>query len=159
MPAGDRLCFRLVCRTWAAAGAEVAVGEGPQPPGKVTRTRGPDAAASVARVEMVLAVLARSPLRVKGREGDFFITPEVFKEKICHLSAAGGHLEVLQWARAHGCPWNKHTCEMAARNGHLAALQWARAHGCPWNEHTCMMAALNGHLEVLQWARAQGCPG
>ena len=58
VPAGGRLWFRLVCRSWAAAGAGVAQmnGEG-LPPGKVTRTRGVDAAASVARAEMVWSVL------------------------------------------------------------------------------------------------------
>jgi hypothetical protein len=33
------------------------------------------------------------------------------------LSAArahGGHLEVLQWARAHGCDWHKRSCLSAA---------------------------------------------
>ena len=41
VPAGDRLFFRLVCRSWAAAGARVAPAEGerPLPQGKVTRTR------------------------------------------------------------------------------------------------------------------------
>ena len=60
--AEDRLWFRLVCRNWATAGAGVApaAGEKPLPPGKVTRTRGPDAAASVARAEMVLGVLEGS---------------------------------------------------------------------------------------------------
>ena len=43
-------------------------------------------------------------------------------------------------------------------NGHLEVLKWARAHGCPWDESTCAKAAMNGHLEVLQWARAHGCP-
>ena len=147
MPAGDRLCFRLVCRSWAAAGAGAApaAGERPLPRGKVTRTRGEDAAASVARAEAVLGVL-KGPAR--GR----------FKRNLCSYSAKGGHLEVLQWARAHGCPWDARTCLMAARNGHLAVLQWARAHGCPWDEQTCARAAGNGHLKVLQWARAHGCP-
>ena len=41
VPEGDRLFFRLVCRSWAAAGARVAPAEGerPLPQGKVTRTR------------------------------------------------------------------------------------------------------------------------
>ena len=43
-------------------------------------------------------------------------------------------------------------------NGHLEVLQWARAHGCPWDAETCVMAARQGHREVLVWARAQGCP-
>jgi len=156
VPAGDRLWFRLVCRSWAGAGAGAAVvpGEEPLPPGKLTRTRGPDLAASAARAEMVLAVLERSPLRVKGDKGDIFYTSEVFKNIICPSSAEGGHLEVLQWARAQGCPWDERTCAWAARNGHLKVLKWARAQGCPWDERTCAYAAMNGHLEVLQWARA-----
>ena len=120
VPAGDRLCFRLVCRSWAAAGAEVAPAAGQEllPAGKVTRTRGVDAAASVARAEMVLGAL-QGPAREK------------FKSRLCHDFAGGGHLEVLQWARAHGCPWDSQTCYYAAENGHLEVLQWARAQGCP----------------------------
>ena len=52
---------------------------------------------------------------------------------ICALAARGGHLEVLQWLREHGCPWDAWTCELAARGGHLEALQWARANDCPWD--------------------------
>ena len=50
------------------------------------------------------------------------------------------------------------TYALAARNGYLEVLQWARAHGCPWDEMVCKEAAANGHREVLEWARAQGCP-
>jgi hypothetical protein len=52
------------------------------------------------------------------------------------------------------------TCSAAARGGHLSVLQWARAQQppCPWNEDTCSGAALGGHLAVLQWARAQEPP-
>ena len=51
VPPGDRLCFRLVCRRWAAAGKAVAPVPGGEklPPGKVTQTSLPDIAASVAR--------------------------------------------------------------------------------------------------------------
>merc|ERR1719443_954090 len=148
VPAGDRLCFRLACRSWAAAGVGVAAaapGERPLGPGKVTRMRGPDAAASVARAEMALAAL----------EGP---AQSEFESGLCAYAAMNGHLEVLQWARAHGCPWNTSTCAEAAENGHLEVLQWARAHGCPWGEDTCAYAAEGGHLEVLKWARAHGCP-
>jgi hypothetical protein len=82
-----------------------------------------------------------------------------FEEKdICAQAAKAGHLEILQWARANGCPWNEETCAGAARCGHLEVLQWARANGCPWDEDTYADAAFGGHLEVLQWARANGCP-
>jgi hypothetical protein len=38
---------------------------------------------------------------------------------------------------------------MAAQGGHLEVLQWSRANGCPWDEWTCIKAAEGGHLEVL----------
>ena len=84
VPPGGRLWFRLVCRSWAAAGAGVAQvdGEG-LPPGKVTRTRGADAAASVARAEMVLKCLEGSDR-------------EKFGSCICKCAASDGHLAVLQ---------------------------------------------------------------
>ena len=54
-------------------------------------------------------------------------------------------------------PWDQSTTRSAAEHGHLEVLRWAREHGCPWNEDTCYYAARNGHLEVLQWAREHGC--
>ena len=48
-------------------------------------------------------------------------------------AAAGGRLDVLRWAREHGCDWHASTCSIAAYRGHLAVLQRARAHGCPWD--------------------------
>ncbi len=81
-----------------------------------------------------------------------------WNELVCSSAAWGGHLEVLQWARSQGCPWNSDTCANAARGGHLKVLQWARSQGCPWEEWTCSSAAQGGQLEVLQWARSQGCP-
>lgn len=55
-------------------------------------------------------------------------------------AAGGGHLAVLQWqwARAHGCPWDRFTCAYAAERGYLAVLQWARAQQrCTWGESMC----------------------
>jgi len=71
--------------------------------------------------------------------------------------AEGGHLEGLQWAREHGCPWSEGTCPSAARGGHLEVLRWAREHDRPWDETTCALAARGGHLAVLRWAREHGC--
>ena len=47
---------------------------------------------------------------------------------------------------------------ITARNEHLEVLQWARAYGCPWDKATCAAAALNKHFEVLEWARTKDCP-
>ncbi len=79
-------------------------------------------------------------------------------KKTCLSAAAGGHLDVLQWARQNGRPWSTSTCERAAWAGHLEVLQLARRNGCPWDEGTCWWAAHEGHLEVLQWLRQNGCP-
>jgi len=63
----------------------------------------------------------------------------------CGGAAQGGHLELLQWARAQNAPWDKWTCMWAARGGHLALLQWARAQGAPWDERTCPSVNENFH--------------
>jgi len=59
----------------------------------------------------------------------------------CSHAARGGHLEVLKWAREHGCPWNENgycVCDDAASGGHLEVLKWAREHGCPWSSPTTL---------------------
>jgi len=38
-------------------------------------------------------------------------------------AAVGGHLEVLQWARANGCTWNWKTCVKVAERGRREAIQ------------------------------------
>jgi len=37
---------------------------------------------------------------------------------------------------ASGCPWVAHTCVLIARGGRLDVLRWAREHGCAWDEMT-----------------------
>ena len=70
----------------------------------------------------------------------------------CMAAAKGGHLEVLQWARANGCRWNKTTCAGAAQGGRLEVLHWARANGCPWNFFECLSGATaNDKVDVLAW--------
>ena len=133
VPAGDRLCFLLVCRRWAAAGMAVAPGAGEEqlPPGKVTWTSLLDMAASVARVKMMLGVLKDSPILIMRPKGDFKLTPETFAKMLCALSAGGGHLAVMKWEQALGYPWDEMTYAHAANYGHLEVIQWARAHECP----------------------------
>jgi len=77
-----------------------------------------DAAASVARAEMLPRVLNHgSPV-----QGEFESSVD-FNSRICRYAAGNGHLAVLQWARAQGCPWDEWTCQVAAENGHLGVLQ------------------------------------
>jgi hypothetical protein len=84
--------------------------------------------------------------------------PRSLRFGLCALAARNGHLGMLQWARANGCPWDEVTCRRAARNGDLKMLQWARANGCPWDKWVIIGASENGHLDVVQWAQANGCP-
>jgi hypothetical protein len=49
----------------------------------------------------------------------------------------------------------------AAQGGNLEVLRWAREHGCPWDEtegiHPGLSgAALAGHLQVMRWAGERG---
>ena len=62
----------------------------------------------------------------------------------CAGAAEGGHLEVLQWAHANGCPSDEQTCERAARGGHLEVIQWARANGFPFDMVRCEEAIESG---------------
>ena len=50
--------------------------------------------------------------------------------KTCAFAASCGQLEV-QWARANGCPWDGYTLIYVRRGGHLELLNWAIASGCP----------------------------
>jgi len=162
VPPGDRLCFRLVCRRWAAAGKAVAPGaeEEQLPPGKVTRTLFLDTAASVARTKMMLNVLQGSPKLIEkfeifrncvSSDSIFFECKEApligFMMCLCDFSASWETPRILKWARASGFPWDEDTCAcdaLAAIYGHLKVLQWARAHGCPYNEEKCAWAANHG---------------
>ena len=74
----------------------------------------------------------------------------------CWSAAAGGHLEVLQWARANGCRWNAWLCSGAAEGGHLEVLKWARANGCEWDVWTWHHCA--DQPAVREWLVANGCP-
>ena len=45
----------------------------------------------------------------------------------------------------------------AVRSGNLQVVQWLRGEGCPWDSETCYWAVAQGHVEVLRWARENGC--
>ena len=85
---------------------------------------------------------------------------QLWDEETCNWAAFGGHLKVVKWLRAKGCPWGDMTSYWAAEGGRLEVLQWMRGQDppCPWTSSVCYRAARKGHLEVLRWARSQGCP-
>ena len=49
------------------------------------------------------------------------------------------------------------TCEFAAQFGKLEVLQWARANGCPWDERTRAFATMAGQHDLADWAKANDC--
>ena len=51
----------------------------------------------------------------------------------CALAARAGDLALLQALREAGHPWNTEVQRCGAWAGHLELLQWALAHGCPWS--------------------------
>ncbi|KAG5190200.1 hypothetical protein JKP88DRAFT_175935 [Tribonema minus] len=62
----------------------------------------------------------------------------------CRATGGGGH--------------DADVCAAAAAGGHMDVLRWARGAGCAWDERVCAQARANGHLEVLRWAVSQRCP-
>ena len=81
------------------------------------------------------------------------------RERFCWRMARNGNLELLQFLRENGCPWDDWTCWNAAGYGHLDCLKYAHEHGCPWDWRTCCEAAEEGKLECLQYACDNKCPG
>jgi hypothetical protein len=45
---------------------------------------------------------------------------------------------MLQWLRAHCCPWDKNCTARAAVEGHTAVLRWAKDNGCEYSEETVL---------------------
>jgi hypothetical protein len=110
----DRVSFvasRFVCATWKPAAP---VQGGPPPPAGARELQPAGGSKGLART---------APVGGDQRLSLAYLT--------CERAAGGGHVEVLQWARANGCPWDESTRANAAERGHLEVLEWARTNGCP----------------------------
>jgi len=72
-------------------------------------------------------------------------------------AACYGHVHILKWARAQDppCPWNAIMCGEAPD---LDTLRWMRQEGCPWDTGTVLQLAISGQLDMVQWALEQGAP-
>ena len=72
------------------------------------------------------------------------------------MAARGGHLEVLQWARANGCPWNGRALNIAAQNGHETVVRALIEAGADVNKvkdnglTPLYVGAHNGHETVVR---------
>ncbi len=65
----------------------------------------------------------------------------------------------LQWIHElHGTlSWNTFKLSIAAENGRMDVMQWMREKGCPWDGKECLAAAENGHLDILKWLQESEC--
>ena len=62
-------------------------------------------------------------------------------ETVMNCAARSGNLELVQWLRGEGCPWDYWTCYWAVKKGHVEVLRWARENGCEWDAETRDRAA------------------
>ena len=64
----------------------------------------------------------------KGEEIKATLGPE-----ICAAAAGAGKLNVLEWGRRSGCPWDQETLVSAIRSNHFTVAKWAVDNGVPYN--------------------------
>ena len=61
-------------------------------------------------------------------------------EKVIACVAGSGNLELVEWLRGKGCPWDWYTCQFAVENGHVEVLRWARENGAQMTVETAEQA-------------------
>ena len=76
---------------------------------------------------------------------------------VCSYAAKGNKLEVLKYVRKNGAEYTGKTGQVAAKHGHLELLKYAHSDGCALNAFICSEAAKGGHLDVLKYAHENGC--
>ena len=54
-------------------------------------------------------------------------------ERVMREAASSGNLELVQWLRGEGCPWDWWTCSEAVLYSRVEVLRWVRENGCPWS--------------------------
>ena len=82
--------------------------------------------------------------------------------KLCASRAAyTAHVHILQWMKDNGMigEWHGYHMFSAASFGHLEVVKWLRANGCPWDEMAFSSAAKHQHWDTLQYLVDNKCPG
>ncbi len=74
-------------------------------------------------------------------------------------AVARGDLATVQQLHAAGAKWSCWMSTRAAEHGHLDTLQWLRAHGCPWDKAACLAGYLPDDMRawILSGAGDHGC--
>jgi hypothetical protein len=71
-------------------------------------------------------------------------------------AAIGGHMDLIEWADARGCPIDlNHLCKEAINGGNLSIVKWAISCGAEWDYSS---SALSSHKNrsILEYAIANG---
>ncbi len=76
-------------------------------------------------------------------------------------AARGGHLPAVQWlVRRLGGSRVLHSGVFAAalKSGHVGLLSWLLAHGCPWDADAVAASLKGSSAEQLEWLMQHGAP-
>ncbi len=77
----------------------------------------------------------------------------------CEVAASEGHLEVLQWLKANGCPLARHCASRAVTAGRLDILKWLWQNRAPFEIYKVTeLAARANQSAVLIWLKDNGFP-
>ena len=81
-------------------------------------------------------------------------------EKVCILAAENSNLNILEWARSQGSPWNASLMFPAAvkcRRNQFELYEWIKQQKCTFAEKTSFRNACKcGNYEFIVFARAHG---
>jgi hypothetical protein len=112
--------------------------------------------------EMSISVI-RAGQRVMIPHSQYLHENRTCLDALCARAVRAGNFPLLQWAHAHGYPWDAYTSLAAVRAGRLDILQWMHERGCPLsmkvdplstvNNTMCADAARDGRLDILQLLR------
>jgi hypothetical protein len=75
----------------------------------------------------------------------------VDKEGPCAAAARLGSVEVVEWLHAQGYPLDKRAALNSTERRGMDLLQWLRAHGCPWNVWICVTLSDARHPGGREW--------
>lgn len=79
----------------------------------------------------------------------------------CYYAAKGGSLDMLQYLRSKGFPWDEDICNVAAQKGHFSIVKWALQNGCPFSGYVyadVIKSKSSNTLEMMNWLYDRGYP-
>ena len=87
---------------------------------------------------------------IKRSRSGYYILPNAFKIEEFETKST------LSWALERCSEKKERFCQKMAEKVNVELLEFLRGEGCPWDKKTCSLAAENGHLECLKYAHENG---